>query len=147
MTVPTAKMWQVIPTRNDLLVLADAIELQTESLPSASISSNYENNYCINWLHQGDDSTYLALVEAAGANSNPRLYQLDLKEGSLQDLQGLPQNTGQLIWSPDGFGALVVTQDGQIYFAYTSSGKMIALSDVLGAEVEGFYWLPPMPRN
>ncbi len=146
-SVPTARMWQVIPTRNDLLVLADDIELQTGSLPSASVSSGYENDYCINWLNQEGESTYFALVEAAGANSIPRLYRLDMEAGSLQDLQDLPHNTGQLLWSPDGFGALVVTQDGQIYFADTGSGKMVALSDVLGAEVEGWFWLPPMPRD
>jgi Tol biopolymer transport system component len=147
MTVPTARMWQIVPTRNDLLVLADNIELQAGSLPSAAASSSYENDYCINWLNKVGDSTYNAIIEAAGVNSNPRLYRLDIKEGSLQDLQGLPQNTGKLIWSPDGFGALVMTQDGQIFFIYTGSGKTIALSDVLGAEVEGFYWLPPMPRE
>lgn len=144
---PTARTWQVIPTRNDLLVLAETTELQAGSLPPASVTSGYEADYCLTSPYRLDGSTILTLVEAAGPDAEAQLFKLDLEEGALTMILQLPANTSQLIWSPDGFGSLVLTRDGQIYFVYTDEAQLLPLSDVLGAEVEGFHWLPPMPRD
>lgn len=146
-TSPRISHWRVIPTRNDLLVLAENTELQAGSLPPVSDASSYEADYCITSLYQLDPDKYFAQVEATGGDPDPILYQLDLEEGRLQKILQLPEKTSELIWSPDGFGSLVVTLDGEIYFAYMDGARLLPISEVLGAEVREFHWLPPMSRD
>lgn len=142
----TAKIWRVVPTRNDLLVLAGSAQLQTGSLPVSS-STTYEMDYCIYQLNQLAAGSYLALVEVMGSTANPVLCSLDLKEGELRKTTGLPADTSSLLWSPDGYGALAFTRSGKIFFIDSLTGKTLDLSDEFGSEVRRFYWLTPMPRS
>jgi len=143
--MPFLKLWQLIPTHDDLLILDKSLDLASDDFPPSP--SGQEHSYCFNWLtltHQGIISLGMTVPNSGTA---PILFTLDLKEGSLQKIIELPNDLLEVIWAPDGSGALLLAQEDQVFFIRVDNGTFENLRLILGADADSFIWLPPAPRT
>jgi hypothetical protein len=72
---------------------------------------------------------------------------MDLQHGLLTKLQEIPFPLDEVLWCPDGSGALIVGFDGQILFASTAERQLRTMNNLFGLNPTRFHWLPPIPRR
>jgi hypothetical protein len=138
---PVAKLWRVLPTRDDLLQELNTFSLQSNDFPS--IANNLpDSNDVPAWLESIDNH----LVSfALFLPDHPRpgvLFTMDLKYGAVQKINELPYNTQMILWAPDHAGTLVHSQQGEILFIPRDGSAPKNLSPILGSDAKEFRWLP-----
>jgi len=136
-----------VPTHNDLLTLDKNFELDSQFFPSLSNSDEFEQHYFPNWLSQiNENKSYFGLT-LIDTNSSPLLFELDLRNGTLSEIIVIPYNPIEVLWSPDGVGALIIGNNSEIIFAPFDGSLMRDLHLRLGEDAQDFIWLPPTPRS
>ena len=141
---PFIKVYHVFPTRNELLVFIDYQEIGEEFLRTRSSFSNLLPINLI-WPHSLDART-LRMGITSGTASKPFLFSIDLQIDKLEKLLDLPQDTFDVLWTPDGQNALVLGTKGQIFFVALPRGPLRDVRPVLGKNAHDFFWLPPVPH-
>jgi hypothetical protein len=144
-TPPFIHIWRVIPTNPALLVSARQMELYSDEFPFSRATSKSIPIHHLDWLAPASspDKVWLG-VKLEAAEVQPVLFSLDLITQKLSKFLALPPDTSQVIWSPEGSGAIVIASRGQIYFVSTNNRQMIDLRAALGEEIRRVYWLPPV---
>jgi hypothetical protein len=144
---PNINIWEIVPTHNNLLILDKNYELDSQFFPSLSNLDEFEQHYYPNWLSQiNENKTYFALT-LIDTNSNPLLFELDLRDGKLSEIIVIPYNPIEVLWSPDAVGALIIGKNSEIIFAPFDGSLMRDLHMHLGEDAHNFIWLPPTPRS
>ena len=144
---PNINVWGIVPTHNDLLILDKNFELDSQFFPSLSNLDEFEQHYFPNWLSQiNENKSYFGLT-LIDTNSNPLLFELDLRNGTLSEIIVIPYNPIDVLWSPDGVGALIIGKNSEIIFAPFDGSLMRDLHLRLGEDAHNFIWLPPTPRS
>ena len=144
---PNINVWRIVPTHNDLLILDKNFELDSQFFPSLSNLDEFEQHYFPNWLSQiNENKSYFGLT-LIDTNSNPLLFELDLRNGALSEIIVIPYNPIDVLWSPDGVGALIIGKNSEIIFAPFDGSLMRDLHLRLGEDAHNFIWLPPTPRS
>lgn len=145
--LPVVKTWKILPTRNDILYPSNSYLLQSGDFPLLPSLAETSINYQLTWLFQTGVDTLSLGIRLPGIQSPPVLFTLSLKDGLLRKIQELPHTTINVLWSPDGSGALILGADGQILFASTHGKDLRDLQAILGSGATSFQWLPPAPRQ
>lgn len=138
---PVAKLWRVLPTRDELLLELKSFNLQSNDFPSV-VYNFPELNDIPDWLETIDDqlvSFALFLPEKAQPGI---LFTMDLQFGTLQKINELPSDTQMILWAPDHTGTLVRDQQGEILFVPRDGNTPSNLVPVLGNDAQEFHWLP-----
>jgi Tol biopolymer transport system component len=144
---PYINIWGIVPTHNDLLILEENFELDSQFFPSLSNLDEFEQHYFPNWLSQiNENKSYFGLT-LIDTNSSPLLFELDLRNGTLSEIIVIPYNPIDVLWSPDGVGALIIGKNSEIIFAPFDGSLMRDLHLRLGEDAQDFIWLPPTPRS
>ena len=82
-----------------------------------------------------------------GTEIAPVLFTLNIEDETLLKLFEIPSETTEVLWSPDGGGALLITSSNEIYFASMSGDGLYSLGHILSKDAHHFNWLPPAPRS
>ena len=145
-SIPYIQHYRLFATRQELFDLQRTFDLFTPPAETATLLSP-------TWLHQPEPESVVFLLQATAPDVFPELYRLNLANGQLERLGGLPFPVTRLSWSPDGQAALVAGVEGQaLYFPF--GGATLDLSPYLagksplpgGEPTLEFSWLPPRPR-
>lgn len=144
-TPPFIHIWRVIPTNPALLVSGQRIELYSDEFPfSAAVSKSIPIHH-LDWLAPATlPGKVWVGVKLEAAEAEPVLFSLDLVTQKLSKFLTLPLNVSQVIWAPDGSGAILIAGRDQIYFLSMSNREMVDLSAALGEEIRRLHWLPPV---
>jgi hypothetical protein len=138
---PAARLWRVLPTRDNLLLELNSFALQSNDFPS--VANNLPNlNDVPAWLESIDDrliSFALFLPEHAQPGV---LFTMELKYGAVEKINELPDDTQMILWAPDHVGTLVHSQEGNIIFIPRDGSAPKNLSSSLGSDAKDFRWLP-----
>ena len=141
----TIKIWQVVPTRSDLLLLKKTYNLAWEHLVGNQAANS--NSRYLTWLSQRSPDTLAFALQQPETGANPILYEFDFEEDSLRLVRSLPSNISELFWSPDGSGILILGSQNQVMYAPVDGSTPYDLLPVLGMDAHSFLWLPPNPRQ
>jgi Tol biopolymer transport system component len=138
---PVASIYRVLPTRDDLLLELNSFSLQSDAFPS--IENNLaELNDVPAWLEAIDErlvSFAMFLPEQAQPGA---LFTMDLKYGTVQKINELPNDTQMILWAPDHAGTLIRSQQGEILFIPRDGSAPQNLTPSLGSDAKEFRWLP-----
>jgi hypothetical protein len=138
---PVAKLWRVLPTRDNLLLELNSFTLQSNDFPS--LANNLPNlNDVPAWLESIDDrliSFALFLPEQARPGV---LFTMELNYGAVKKINELPDDTQMILWAPDHVGTLVHGQQGNILFIPRDGSAPKNLTPSLGSDAKDFRWLP-----
>jgi hypothetical protein len=145
-SAPQIEIWEIMPTKAELLVRQNEIQLDSGIYPSMSSNEDGENVFFPNWLNQVNDTTFNFGLCHVKSTLAPILYQLDIKQNKLKEIVVIPNNSTDIIWSPDGLGALIMGMDGEVLYAPFNGSLMRDLREILGQSAREFKWLPPKPR-
>jgi hypothetical protein len=144
---PFVQLWYVMPTHIDIIYPKMRLDLHSVDLPLLPYASNPETTYHMAWVTQWDKFNYTLGVTISKAQTATVLFNLDLEKGTLTKIQDLPQDTQEVLWSPDGSGALVLGIRSQLFFVSTHKSELLDLRLILGMDADNFTWLPPKPRE
>jgi Tol biopolymer transport system component len=135
----------VMPTSTDLLLQDDIFILSPDVLNSLDITAGNGGDCMIAWPGQTSPGSFnLGLISSA-TSQNSTLLNLDLKEGQIRPISRFTVDVSNVIWAPDGSGALIIGNHDEVLFA-SNDGRVIDLIELLGVESYGFIWMPPAPR-
>lgn len=144
-TPPFIHIWRVIPTNPALLVSGQRIELYSDEFPFSRAASKSIPIHHLDWLAPTTlPGKVWVGVKLEAAEAEPVLFSLDLTTQKLSKFLTLPLDASQVIWAPDGSGAIVIAERGHIYFMSTANREMIDLRAALGGEIRRLHWLPPV---
>ncbi len=143
---PFIQTWRIVPTANNILspdkflyLGADAAQISSLFPPGVSLYPD--------WLYQFDPISFgMGIINADGA-SPAHLYRLDMQKNILVEIVQIPADTQQVLWAPDGSGALVLAKSGLVYFVSMPVNNLLDLGATLGETARDFTWLAPVPRN
>ncbi len=138
---PVAKLWRVLPTRDDLLLELNSFTLQSSDFPS--VANNLpDSNDIPGWL-ESIDVRLVSFALFLPDQSRPGvLFTMDLKYGAVQKINELPYDTQMILWAPDHAGTLVHSQQDEIFFIPRDGSAPKNLSPILGSDAKEFHWLP-----
>lgn len=148
---PYIKHWQIVPTNNDWMMLVKVYPLAGTEMSSATGSPG--EIFCPDWLAPLDAETYTLGLHSTLANQEVQLLSLSLKDGLVTTLRLVPVAAQQVLWAPDGGGALILAKisstgaSGWIYFFPLGDAEPIDLGLTIGPGARDFTWLPPAPRR
>lgn len=146
-STPVLKIWQILPTRNELIYHSKTYPLQSRDFPLLPSLAEASVSYQLSWIYQTSVSELAFAMSLPGLQTPPVLFVMDLQHGLLTKLQEIPFPLGEVLWCPDGSGALIVGFDGQILFASTAEKQLRTLNNLFGLNPTRFHWLPPTPRR
>jgi WD40 repeat protein len=141
------KLWQVVVTNNDLLVPRDISALIPGDFQIPVPQDLTGSSLCPKWLAQLEQGKLLLEIALPNGLSAPWLFALDLQKQALSKLYDLPNDTVDILWSPDGGGALILGGHSQIIFVPADGSPFYSLLPGLGKDAHEFQWLPPSPRT
>jgi hypothetical protein len=141
------KLWQVVVTNNDLLVPRELSELAPGDFQIPVPQDLTGSGLCPKWLAQLEQGKLLLEIAQPDGLSAPWLFALDLQKQAIIKLYDLPEDAVEVLWSPDGGGALILGSHSQIVFVPADGGPFYSLLHSLGEDAHGFQWLPPTPRT
>jgi hypothetical protein len=144
---PAIDVWHVLATHDGLLIQSQTIVLYLENFTFAVRQNETDAAPCLNWLAAHEMDTLMLGATRSEANNFSTLFQLNLVDGTLDELIDVPFQASDVLWAPDGAGALIIDTAGKVYFAHSSSGNLYNLSPVFGQDADHFIWLPPAPRS
>jgi hypothetical protein len=98
-------------------------------------------------MAQLDGGFVVFAVTLEGASSPFALFTLDLSHGTLFSLGEIPSDTIEVLWAPDGSGAILLGTRSQPVFLQFDQNTMLDLQSQFGSDAHGFRWLAPMPRS
>ena len=142
---PFLKVFRPYYTNPDLLVEAKRIDLPVDLFQEESVFS--KTSLYLDWANQLDDRMSLLGVAQSGASIAPFLLRLDFDLNQFERIFDLPENTREILWSPDVQNALIIGRDQQILLMSLFDGSTRVLSGVLPEDAHDFFWLPPFPRS
>lgn len=140
-------LWEVVPTQNDLLRFNNNYTIDSDDLPTPIDNSITEWSYIVDWLYQFDERLLGFGVRVLEDNVSPILLNLELQDNYTESINHVPSYTENVLWSPDGQGALIIGTGQELFFSPSNGGMLIDLIPVLGEEAREFYWLPPTRRS
>jgi hypothetical protein len=156
---PFIKLWDVLVTNSDLMVLRRKYELDLERLTganaaaTASATSQAQGPVHLTWFSEYDEDTfflgitYTSPANQNGSNAAPLLFSLNLNEGGIRKLIELPYDASHVLWAPDGSGALILGEHEQLLFFSLLKNNLSDVHSNIGAGAHSFVWLPPAPRR
>lgn len=159
--LPLIKIWNVFPTNPDLMVLNRIYELNTSHLarlstPSDTATPDLREAARLDWFYELDEKTILLgltfpsnLNQDGESQTIPMLLSLNLINGQIQKLVGLPFDITETLWAPDASGALLLGSNSQyFFFSLTSNNpQLVDLRSVIISGAHNFIWLPPAQRR
>jgi hypothetical protein len=145
-SAPRIDIWKIMPTKSELLVQEQEIQLNPDNFPTVSEEEDSEDVFFPNWLNQVNDSTFNLGLCHVDSTLAPILYQLDIDQNELKEIVAIPNNSIDIFWSPDGSGALILGRNGELLYAPFDGSVMRDLREILGEGAYNFNWLPPKPR-
>jgi hypothetical protein len=141
------KLWQIIPTSNDLLVPQDISEQVPGDFGIPLPTSSAGMSLCPAWLAQLEEDRIVLEIAPTQGQAETLLFSLDLKELTLHKLLDISFDIDKMLWAPDGGGALILGGQSQIIFAPIDGSSYVDLRPILGDDAHGFQWLAPSPRS
>jgi WD40-like Beta Propeller Repeat len=138
---PEARLWRVLPTRDNLLLELNSFALQSNDFPSEANHLPGLNDVPA-WLESIDDrlvSFALFLPDQARPGV---LFTMELNYGAVAKINELPDDTQMVLWAPDHVGTLVHGQQGNILFIPRDRSEPKNLTSSLGSDAKDFRWLP-----
>ncbi len=145
--LPIAKLWEIVDTKPEILLLKNTIELIPDDISIGEEPDIIDNDFYIDWLKQHDFATFHLGVASMDPQYQSILFSMDITEGSLKLLYTISAESRNVVWSPDGLGALVLGERSQLFFVSFMAGESIDLRTLLGMDAHSFTWLPPAPRS
>jgi dipeptidyl aminopeptidase/acylaminoacyl peptidase len=136
--------WQVLPTREDLLGLVNTYRLTPEDFPDLLPFNEKNLDTSIRWPFALNDRIIAFEAIRHSPAISPTLFTFDLKYGILGKVNVTPTDTIQVLWAPDLVGALVLDEQGEVFFAPANGDTLVKLLPLLGDDAHGFAWLAPL---
>jgi len=144
---PVVQVWRIISTREDLFVHEKTFQFQTDSELGLETNNKFDKPIaCLNWPSHNSDNLLMLAIHSTDEKALPRLVSLDIVEGVFTQVSEIPIQISQILWSPDGNGALVLGSEKQLLFISFSGSPSLATNPKFGKDAHGFIWLPPTPR-
>jgi hypothetical protein len=153
---PFVHVWAVMPTSPDLLESRRQYNLYSDAFPFSESARKSIPAHSLDWPGMLDAHRLGLGVRLFGLDIAPILFRLDLPTGVLYKLSDLPADIAQVLWSPDGAGALALGPRGQAFYMPFSNrssdggplggGELSDLRPALGGDAHRFTWLPPVVR-
>jgi len=144
--LPYIKVWQVYATSNNLLASYKKFDFQSDQLPQIVSQIKTIPTICLSWPAELQEQKIAFATTMATTSVNPMLFTLDLNDGGIQKLLEIPSDTTDVLWAPDGGGALVIGPRSGILFIPLSRNVIHNVTSLVGSDAHGFKWLPPEPR-
>jgi hypothetical protein len=141
------KIWRPLPTHSALLIQNQFFPLDFSSAPPTSYAGQQTKIQCPAWPEQIDSSAIRLGIGLPLDTPTLTLVELFLKDGSLAKICDIPNNTTDVLWSPDRSGALVIGGSSQLLYTPLDGSALINLLPILGEDAHHFHWLPPAPRD
>ncbi len=142
---PSLQIWKIVPTTNAVLQAGARLSLdQNAGFDLNSLFS--QSAICPRWMEQfGPNSFRLGLIDPQGNNS-AALVHLDFEKNVLVQEINLPGKIDEILWAPDGSGALVFGDQNRMLFASLWTHELIDLLGSVGQDAHTFSWLAAAPR-
>jgi hypothetical protein len=144
---PYIHLWSVLPTNPELLVSGQKFDLYSDEFPFSAAQSKAIPAHCLLWPTQIQSNRLAFVVRLDQSDDPPALFELNLITGALTRLRELPDDTTQVLWSPDKTQALVLGVRNRISLLSLKSGELISLESVLMPQAHQFVWMPPALRK
>jgi len=143
--IPSLRQWEMVDTRDNLLVLIHETELHLDVLPfiAEDDSGNYFNISSL--IQVGKDQLNLE-VDFSTNLDIPSLFSINSITGMINKQFDLPFQPIELIWVPDGSGALIIGPEADIIYISMHNETALNLQHILGPKARNFNWQLPIPR-
>jgi hypothetical protein len=139
-------LWQVVPTRNELLVLEKEIQLSNLRFPALSQSVLSEIKYTASWSEQIRDQVICFGITSTGSSQELYLYWVIIEQEVSFFANQVEMQASEVLWSPDGTGALLVEGSSKVVFIPLEGSQPLQLANLVGKQARDFIWAPPEPR-
>jgi hypothetical protein len=139
-------LWQVVSTRNELFALDKELQLANLRIPAISRSVLGDNKYAAGWPEQIGDQTIIFAITSNNSNPQIFLYSVDIEEEVPIFANQAQIKVSEVLWAPDGNGALLIGGTSKIVYVPFDGGQLIQLTDWLSKEAHSFTWTPPRPE-
>lgn len=140
--LPNAQLYQILPTRADLLGLEKSFDLQVEELVEPQALASTVPDLRVDWLAQTSPYAFVLGVMLPEISLSPFLCSLDLRFGGLQKIRDIPFDAGLVAWSPNGSSALILGLHDQVIYAPPRGAALLDLRPSLGEKACCFQWIP-----
>jgi len=145
--LPYLDLWNIVPTSQEILLLEEVIDLDSSIFPVLPSQDDPDFHYFPNWLRQSGENQFTFGFCQVGSDTSPILYQLNLENGDVNEIIVIPYNSMDILWAPDGSGALILGKNKEVIYAPFDGNLMRDLRTLFGEDASGFKWLPPTPRS
>ena len=158
-SAPFVKTWDVLVANTELVELRRKYEINLDqligALPTATSETPTEapQPAHLTWFSEYDETTlffgmiFTAPTSPDRSKNAPILFSLNLSAGGSRKLIDLPNDASEVYWTPDGSGALILSEQGQFLFFSLRNNTLSDVGSGIGAGAHGFVWLPPRMRR
>ena len=143
---PVVDIWHIVPTKNELFELLLETELNGIQTETAQ-NTGSDMDYSMLWPKQINQQVIGFGLLPARSSTSTDLYLANMENEQIDLLARISDNIKSVLWTPDGFGALVEKEDGSALFASPYEGALIDLTSSSNGEARKFSWTPPTPRS
>ncbi len=143
----TIDIWQIVPTRDEVLALDQEIELYQMPRPGFEDANHAAITVFVRWADQIDAQSIGFAVTSTNLEAGIYLYQVDLAHEIVTQINPSGIQAATVLWSPDHSGALLVGDPGPLQFILADGSGALQLNNLAGKQPGKFFWAPPEPRS
>jgi len=151
LTPAAFQIWDVLATNPALLVSALNYPFPAGIIPSnPNITPNAEILIAplnLGGIQQSNPGHLLFSARLQEASSQTSLYTFNLLTSIPVHLSQMSMEVVNLLWAPDGSGALVYSADGKLLFVPADGTNTLDLTLAAGQNPHNFVWLPSSLRK
>lgn len=139
--LPGIQIWNVLPTRDDLLLSQNLVRIPLEKLPWMEGIPVGSLEYEINWLSPLRSRFLSFAVRITGRQTSTALFRLDVQYGDLQEIYDFEAGVDQIVWSPTSQEGVLTGPDGLLLYLPGDGSPPFDLLPEFGPEAHTFTWI------
>lgn len=140
-SLPSIQTWNVLPTRDDLLLAEKQYNVPLEKLPWVEGAPAASLEYEIAWLSALRDRYISFAVRLSNREANTVVFLIDVKYGRVDQIYEFEDEVSELLWSPDSQEGLMTGARNLLLYLPGDGRPAVDLLRDFGIEAHSFSWI------